>query len=50
MVMALGKAKKMVFRAPIFPALPSVVTMALGNWVLKVTENGNFYFIFYIPS
>ena len=29
--MALGKAGKMVFRAPIFPALPSAVTMALGK-------------------
>ena len=34
MVMALGKARKMVFHQPIFPALPSAVTMALGKWVL----------------
>ena len=34
MVLALGKAEKMVFRAPIFPALPSAVTIALGNGVL----------------
>ena len=31
---AIGKAGKMVFRAPIFSALQSAVTMALGNRVL----------------
>ena len=42
MVMELGKAGKMVFRAPIFSALPSAMTMALG----KVTENSLFYLFF----
>ena len=56
MVMALGKAEKMVFRAPIFSALPSAVTMALGNGVLcrvqhsaKWPKTAIFNF-FYIPS
>ena len=39
MVMALDKAGKMVFRVPIFPALSSAVTMALGNGVLYRVQN-----------
>ena len=31
MVMAVGKAEKIVFRQPIFPALPSAVTIALDK-------------------
>ena len=34
MVTALGKAEKSVFWSPIFPALPSAVTIALGKGVL----------------
>ena len=56
MVMALGKVGKIVFRAPIFPALPSAVTMTLGNGVLcrvqhsaKWPKTAIFNF-FYIPS
>jgi len=33
--MALGKARKIVFRVSIFPALPSAMTMALGKDFFK---------------
>ena len=42
MVITLGKTGKMVFRAPIFSALPSVMAIALD----KVTEKNLFYLFF----
>ena len=43
MVTALGRAGKSVFWAPIFPALPSAVTILPSATLGKVTQNGNFF-------